>query len=146
MKNIFNILKKTQNHNKIVNRKISKVLIVDDYHINRYILNKYINKYDSTIIIDEVSNGLDAIEKYILNKYDLIFMDIKMPGIDGIETTKRIRNIDQNVIICGITGQVEESVIKLALKAGMLKCIGKPIEFKNIEELFLMIMIMITSN
>lgn len=122
----------TINHDEDYN----KILIVDDDKINRYILNRYIKQINQDLIIDEVINGYDAIDMSAKNNYRFIFMDIKMPKIDGIETTKLILKNKPNAIIYGITGQIESSSVIKCINAGMKKCIAKPVDKKNIQDLF----------
>ena len=112
---------------------VSKILIVDDVNINRYVIRKYIEKVRSDIQIYESSNGLIAIELNNKHHFDLIFMDIKMPGISGIETCKRIKETDSHVVIVGSTGQVEKNVIRECLDVGMTRVLGKPIDKREIE-------------
>lgn len=135
---MFNKFFNKDNNLKIVDNKNNnnkKILIVDDASINRYIIKKYIEKINPNIVINETPNGLSAIAMQKENLYDIIFMDIKMPGIDGIETSRRILKDYPKVIIYGITGQVESNVMNEAKKAGLKKCIGKPIGRNDIEEL-----------
>lgn len=133
--NIFSKkIKKSENIDAIINLSF-KLLIVDDATVNRYILKKYIEKCSTKIHIDEAMNGYIALDMCKENKYDIIFMDIKMPGISGIETTRLILEICPNTLIFGTTGQIERSVTKEALEAGMYKCIGKPIDVRTIKGL-----------
>jgi CheY-like chemotaxis protein len=97
-------------------------LIVDDAKINRYIIKRYLEKYNSSFIIDEVSNGEDAVEKSRYNDYTIIFMDIKMPGkYDGIQASNIIKAFKPNQIIIGLTGQVENTNVK-----SMYRILAKP--------------------
>ena len=108
-----------------------KHLVVDDTQVNRYIISRFIQKYNKNFHIDESSNGEDAIEKVKNNNYDLIFMDIRMPGkYNGIETCKIIKNLNVNQIVIGFTGQIEISNINI-----FDKMLEKPIGKKEIFEL-----------
>jgi PAS domain S-box-containing protein len=71
--------------------KGKKVLVVDDNEINVLIARRIFSKWG--LEIDFASDGYQAIEKVKSNPYDLVFMDIKMPGIDGFETTLIIRDL-----------------------------------------------------
>lgn len=128
--------------NKYKNKKkevieYNKVLIVDDDKINRYVLNRYIKQANSNVIIDEATNGLEAINLSNKTNYRFIFMDVKMPFMDGIEASRIILINRPDVIIYGITGQIESISVTKAMKIGMKKCIGKPIDKKEIQDLFL---------
>lgn len=127
-------IKKSKNEDITINLCL-KVLIVDDATVNRYILRKYIERCSTKLDIHEAMNGYIALDMCKENKYDIIFMDIKMPGIDGIQTTRLILERYPNTFIIGTTGQIEKSVTKEALDAGMYKCIGKPIDIITIKGL-----------
>jgi CheY-like chemotaxis protein len=111
------------------------ILVVDDAKVNRYILKKYIEKARPQTVVHEASNGYIAIDLCLENNYDYVFMDIKMPGIDGIETTKEILKTKPNTIVWGTTGQVEAKMLAEATKAGIKGCIGKPISLIDINNM-----------
>ncbi len=67
-----------------------KILIVDDEEYNRLLFSKILNRWN--IKCNEAANGMDALEVLKADRYDLIFMDIRMPGLDGIKTTQFIRD------------------------------------------------------
>jgi CheY-like chemotaxis protein len=101
-------------------------------------LTQYIKKLKIkgfNFFIHEAYNGLHAIESDENNDYDIIFMDIKMPGIDGIETSRRILSLRPNKMIIGCTGQVEDVITKKCLQVGMVNCIGKPLDIIIIRRL-----------
>ena len=113
---------------------VSKVLVVDDVTVNRYILKKYIEKCRPDIKIYEANNGVVAVEMNEKYHFDMIFMDIKLGGgIDGVETSRRIKIQDNHVKIVGSTGQVEREIIKQCLEVGMIRVLGKPLDKKEIE-------------
>ena len=87
-----------------------KILLIDDNEINILIAKRILSKWG--LNIDSSSDGYDAIDKVMSKRYDLIFMDIKMPGIDGFETTGIIR---------GISGDYYKNVPIIALTASTLK-------------------------
>jgi PAS domain S-box-containing protein len=70
-----------------------KVLVVDDNEVNVLIAKRFLSKWG--LIIDFASSGEEAIRKIMANVYDLVFMDIRMPGIDGFDTTKIIRELTE---------------------------------------------------
>lgn len=77
------------------------ILIVDDLQVNRFILKQLI-EYDTNII--ESDNGKNAIDVVKNNNVELILMDINMPIMDGVESSKYIRNnINSNINIVAVT-------------------------------------------
>ncbi|RZL50545.1 MAG: PAS domain S-box protein [Pedobacter sp.] len=68
-----------------------RVLVVDDNEVNILIAKRFLSKWG--LVLDFASNGEEAINKIVNNIYDLVFMDIRMPGIDGFDATRIIREI-----------------------------------------------------
>lgn len=71
-----------------------KILLAEDNAINQKVAMLMLKKYDQSI--DIADNGLIAVDKFLLNDYDLVLMDLHMPELDGFEATLRIREIELN--------------------------------------------------
>eukprot|EP00299_Pterocystis_sp_00344_P014512 c7194_g1_i2.p1 GENE.c7194_g1_i2~~c7194_g1_i2.p1 ORF type:complete len:621 (-),score=132.57 c7194_g1_i2:39-1655(-) len=104
-------------------------LVVDDMKINRSVLRTILHKLGHTT--DEAQNGEDALAMVNTHKYDLIFMDVRMPVLGGREATIRLRAHPDPSIriipIIAITGDVCEEDTKRSLDAGMNEVLSKPI-------------------
>ncbi|MBN1502881.1 response regulator [Candidatus Woesearchaeota archaeon] len=111
-----------------------RVMIVDDSVFMRNMLKKLITEAGAEIVA-EAGDGKEAITKYNEIKPDLVFLDIVMPNLDGIEALKSIRAADGNsrVIMCTSTGQ--EMVVKEAVNAGASDFIVKPFSKEDITTL-----------
>jgi signal transduction histidine kinase/CheY-like chemotaxis protein/HPt (histidine-containing phosphotransfer) domain-containing protein len=111
-----------------------KILIVDDEEYNRKLLSTILKKYP--VSYTEAINGVEAIMEVKRNNYDLILMDARMPKMDGIEATKRIRQmnseIKSNVPIIALTAAVTEDNKKEYKFAGMNGCLAKPFKEKEL--------------
>ena len=118
-----------------------KVLIVDDNDINLDVIDYIVKKHGMKTVL--VKNGFTAyqmIKSSKENEYDMILMDILMPVMDGLETTRKIRELDRsdlkNIPIIGITANAYAQDEKKSLDAGMNAHISKPIiEEKLINEM-----------
>ncbi|MDP2685776.1 MAG: ATP-binding protein [Aequorivita sp.] len=116
------------------NRKLRKyknldylnVLIVDDNLLNQKILAKILSK--SNIEPDFSKDGDDALMKCASRHYDLIFMDVHMPGKDGFEIVQHLRKIDNTAVILGFSADVTKEAIERGIKAGMNDYLTKPIQ------------------
>ncbi len=103
------------------------VLLVEDNSINRLIAKKSLNYYNC--VVTEASSGYEAIEILKHEKFDVILMDIIMPDIDGIETTKIIRNdLDIETPIIAFTANAFKSEIDKFIEIGMNDYITKPFD------------------
>lgn len=109
---------------------MSKILIIDDESSIRSSL-KEILEYES-YKVDEAENGKVGLEKASSAAYDLIFCDIKMPGMDGIETLEKLKSagVESPVVMISGHGNVETAVE--ALKKGAWDFIEKPLDLNRI--------------
>lgn len=103
-----------------------KVLIVDDESIERKGLRKIISDSFSDIKIEEADNGRTAILKAEEFRPDIVFMDIKMPGIDGIEAAREIKKMDRFVQIIMVTAFDAFEYARQVMKFGAKDYILKP--------------------
>ncbi len=129
--------KKSFDVNKITTLKNSQILLVEDNIINQEIIIGVLE--NSGINIDIANNGKEAINIFTLNKdkYELIFMDIQMPIMGGIEATKIIRKIDKKIPIIALTANAMEEDIKNTKQANMNEHLNKPIDVKKLYETLL---------
>jgi len=104
---------------------MNKILIVDDEDNVRELVKNIILNYDYTLA-GEADNGEEAVEKYKTLTPDLVILDILMPGIDGVETLKRILQINPKAKVIMLTVLEEEEQVETYLKAGACDYIFKP--------------------
>ncbi len=107
------------------NHKI-KALIVEDVLSSRFLLRKILEKMGLAVI--EAENGKQAITQYRKELPDIIFMDIEMPVMDGMEATKKIRKLagDNFIPIIFLTASTEDKVFASCLDSGGDDFLGKP--------------------
>ena len=105
-----------------------RILYIDDDPINRSLVNRVLTRFDFEVI--EAETGLEGIKIATKHMPDLILMDINMPGLDGHETTTRMRTIAglQRTPIVAITAYSTKGDRELALTAGCDGYINKPID------------------
>jgi len=109
-----------------------KVLVVDDVDINLYVAEGMLSQYE--INVDMAFSGFEAIEK--VNKgtaYDVIFMDHMMPQMDGIETTRKLREMGYNGSIVALTANAIVGNSDMFLDNGFDGFISKPIDIAQLD-------------
>lgn len=112
-----------------------KVLIVDDEYLVTDSLKMIISKNVKDIgQVDVASNGREAIEKAINLRPDIIFMDIHMPGIDGMEAIRQIRSINKDTLFVILTAYEFFDYAKEALSLGVSEYLLKPISKNKVIE------------
>jgi len=114
----------------------NRILLAEDIEINREIVVAMLE--NTELKIDCAENGFLAYQQYTNNPglYDMIFMDIQMPEMDGITATKSIRSLNipeaQKVPIIAMTANVFREDIDKYYEAGMNEHIGKPLDFSDV--------------
>ncbi|SDH07302.1 ATP-binding protein [Winogradskyella thalassocola] len=109
-----------------------KILIVEDNKINQMITKKILNKMN--LYCDVVDNGEAAVEKVKEVTYDVVLMDIHMPGISGLEATKIIRTFDKELTIFALTAVTLEDKMHEFGEAGFDDIISKPFKQDDFED------------
>ena len=129
-------LQKTERENRYSGKK---VLLVEDNELNREIATALLEEIG--ISVDCVEDGTDAVERMNEvddDRYDLIFMDIQMPKMDGYMTTREIRTLKDNkkanIPIVAMTANAFEEDKEKSFKAGMNAHITKPIDIKILSQ------------
>ncbi|MBU1097484.1 MAG: Fis family transcriptional regulator [Ignavibacteriae bacterium HGW-Ignavibacteriae-2] len=106
--------------------KKEKILIVDDEKIVRESLYHWFE--DENYLVDTAEDGETALKKYENEKYDLLLVDMKMPGISGLELLTRIKAIDKDALIILITAFASVPTAITALKTGAYDYVTKPVD------------------
>ena len=122
-----------------------RVLLVDDSTIVRMVIAKQLEVLG--LITDTAADGLLAVEAVRANNYDLIFMDVMMPNLDGMEATKQIRAMEaeqaketgghadkKRSVIVGVTGYTNRAD---CINAGMDDFLFKPVTIQQLKDAIL---------
>lgn len=113
-----------------------KVLMVEDYFINQEVTKDMLELMGCVVTIAE--EGDEALKHFLSQKFDLILMDLQLPGIDGIEVTKLMRNEEkgkERTPIIALTANALDGDAEKCLASGMDDYMSKPIEILSLEEL-----------
>jgi two-component system, NarL family, response regulator LiaR len=110
------------------------ILIVDDHEVVRKGLRSYLDTLANYRVVGEASTGEEAIK--IVEEFipDVVLMDLIMPGMDGVETTRRIKKISPRTQVVVLTSFHEDSHIFPALKAGATSYILKDMKMEKLVE------------
>ena len=108
----------------------ARVLVVDDEEAIRSTMKQAIDYAGHDCLLARSGQeGLGVVER---ESPDVVFLDIKMPGMDGLEVLKRIKEIDDMVEVVIISGHGTMETAHTATKLGAFSCLSKPIETDNI--------------
>ncbi|MFI5171301.1 MAG: response regulator [Chitinophagales bacterium] len=111
-----------------------KILMAEDNLFNQIVAEGLINSVAGEVKIEIVSNGKQALEKLNMNKFDVVLMDVRMPEMDGLETTAAIRKNEKikSVPIIAMTAGTTEDEIKECFAVGMDEFVTKPFDVNDL--------------
>lgn len=108
----------------------TNILVVDDLHSVRLTLGGILEDEGYNVVTAE--DGYQAIEAVRKTHFDLIFMDIKMPGINGVQTFREVKKIDPKAVVIMMTAYSVEELVKEALAEGAYTIVYKPFDIDKI--------------
>jgi CheY-like chemotaxis protein len=119
------------------------ILSVEDNEINQLIIKKLLEKVGIKVFV--APNGLKAIDFMKINEakddIDIILMDVRMPKMDGLTATKKIREFNKNIPIIALSANAFDEDVRKSLEAGMNEHLSKPIDkvllYKMLKEYLL---------
>ena len=106
------------------------LLIVDDDIAHRTMLRILLDwQYE----ISEADDGSTAIEEVRKRHFDMLLMDIRMPGVSGIEALDQIRSLRPYIPVLIMTAYFSDEIADLAIDKGAFGCLGKPFDFEELK-------------
>jgi CheY-like chemotaxis protein len=121
-------------------KKLSAMVVEDEKVANELLSSTFKNFFSD---VKSCFNGKEALEAYIKNAPDVVFVDIIMSEMNGIELSRRIREIDPNQIIIVISASNDINKISESIEVGVNSFIQKPIDTKKIIELLTSVVAMV---
>lgn len=115
------------------------ILLVEDNLLNQRIVMFSLKKFNHEVVI--ANNGVEAVEKFQQQKFDVILMDIMMPVMDGLEATVKIREIEaannaQRTPIIALTANTMDNDREKCLSYGMDEFMSKPFDIEKLKTIF----------
>ncbi|MBU1121749.1 MAG: response regulator [Candidatus Omnitrophota bacterium] len=108
-----------------------RVLVVDDEKEITDFLERFLNRFDITVV--KASEGMQAFDFYNKHNPDCVFLDIQMPGKDGMTVLKELRAIDSASKIIMITGRDDKEFQEKAKQLGAIDYITKPLDLGELS-------------
>ena len=103
----------------------AKVLIVDDSRLARRTVRNMLEEMGHTV--EEANDGAQALERYFLNRHDLVILDMVMTGMYGLEVLAKLRELEPGVRVIIATADIQTSTKEQAQAAGAAALVNKPL-------------------
>ena len=108
----------------------ARLLVVEDHDVNRQLFKTILEKLGHTVML--AGDGLQAVEAAEAEQFDLIFMDIQMPTMNGYGAARKLREMGVQIPIIAVTASARQEEHKRALAAGMDHCLTKPFKKEDL--------------
>jgi len=106
------------------------ILVVDDYFADRETLKAILEERGYRVVT--AKTGAEALARVKEKHFDIIFLDIRLPDVDGVKIFERVKAIDPEVAVIMMTGYSEEELVRRAISHGAYTCIYKPLNVEKI--------------
>ncbi|MBN2551718.1 MAG: response regulator [Spirochaetales bacterium] len=110
--------------------KVARILVVEDHEVNRQLFKTILEKLGHSVYL--AADGLEALEAAGQTRYDLIFMDVQMPNMNGYDATRKLREMGVGTPIIAVTASALQEEQQRAIAAGMDHCLTKPFKKKDL--------------
>jgi signal transduction histidine kinase/CheY-like chemotaxis protein len=116
----------------LVSLKNMRVLIAEDNTINMLIAKRFLHKWDITT--EEAVNGIEALEKFAINHFDILLIDLEMPEMDGYKTIAEIRKRNASIPVVAFTAAVYDNMQADLISHGFTDYIQKPFRPEDLHK------------
>ncbi|GAE31278.1 MULTISPECIES: response regulator [Halalkalibacter] len=111
---------------------MNKILVVDDQYGIRVLLSEILQK--DGYVMSDAANGAQALKLVEKDRPDLVLLDMKIPGMDGLEILRRIKEHDESIRVIMMTAYGELNLINEAMSLGAVTHFAKPFDIDDIRE------------
>jgi two-component system response regulator (stage 0 sporulation protein F) len=111
---------------------LGRILVVDDEQSVAEVLSEYFSGQGYTV--KTASNGVEALSTLLEYRPALVLLDVRMPGLDGVEVLRRIRAADQSVAVIMVTANEDVELARETLKIGAFDYVAKPFDFNYLDQ------------
>ncbi|RKS53841.1 signal transduction histidine kinase [Gillisia mitskevichiae] len=119
-----NLEKHVSSIDSIISSGEKRILVVDDNRINQVVTKRILEQQQ--FVVDICDNGVDAVERVRNHGFEMVLMDVNMPGISGLEATKRIREFNKHIPVIALTAMEIDEIREEIYESGLNDIIVKP--------------------
>ena len=116
---------------KTANGLSRRILVIDDQEGVRSFLGRLISRMGLEVFVAE--SGSQALELLDGARFDLYLLDVRMPGLNGLETLRGIRRVDPSAAVVMMTGYADEEILEGVRAEGVLDILPKPLDLRHLR-------------
>jgi CheY-like chemotaxis protein len=110
----------------------AKILVVDDSGLARRLTRKILEELGHEV--EEVSDGTQALERYVLNHHDAVVLDLLMHGMYGMEVLQKLKELNPELPVIVVTADIQRTTREQVKEAGAVAMVNKPVTKEQISE------------
>jgi len=110
----------------------TKILVVDDSGLARRLARKILEELGYEV--EDVSDGAQALERYVLNRHDAVILDLLMHGMYGVEVLEKLKELNPALPVIIATADIQRTTRDLVKAAGAVAMVNKPVVKEQLEE------------
>ena len=104
----------------------ARILVVDDSGLARRLVKQYLEEQGHTV--EEATDGAQALERYVLNRHDLVILDMVMHGMYGVEVLEKLRELNPDLRVIVVTADIQKTTREQVKAGGAVAMINKPVK------------------
>jgi two-component system chemotaxis response regulator CheY len=110
----------------------AKILVVDDSGLARRLVRKILEELGHEV--EEVSDGTQALERYVLNHHDAVVLDLLMHGMYGLEVLQKLKELNPDLPVIVVTADIQRTTREMVKGAGAVAMVNKPVTKEQLAE------------
>jgi two-component system chemotaxis response regulator CheY len=116
----------------------AKILVVDDSGLARRLIRKILEELGHDV--EEVSDGAQALERYVLNHHDAVVLDLLMHGMYGLEVLQKLRELNPELPIIIASADIQRTTREQVKEAGAVAMVNKPVTKEQLAEVLAIVL------
>ena len=110
----------------------TKILVVDDSSLARRMIRKVLEELGHEV--EDVSDGAQALEQYLLNRHDAVILDLLMHGMYGVEVLRKLKELNPQLPVIVSTADIQRTTREMVKDAGAVAMVNKPVSKEQLAE------------
>lgn len=116
----------------------AKVLVVDDSGLARRLIRKIVEELGHEV--EDVSEGAAALERYVLNRHDVVILDLLMHGMYGVEVLQKLKELNPELPVIIVSADIQRTTREQVKEIGAVAMVNKPVTKEQLEEVLTVVL------